>query len=140
MTTDAAGAEIARRRTKSRLGRLALEALAYLRGEIRASEVWLVVIAAAVGAAAGLATIGVGLAAHTLQQTFYGINFDERLSALVKIPHERLIALPIGGALLAGATWLWLKRRPSAPVDPVPTELRVRMGPRGRTVHRVRPQ
>ena len=35
-----------------------LEVLAFVRSEIRASELWLVVIAAGVGAAAGLAQLG----------------------------------------------------------------------------------
>ncbi|MFI4934265.1 MAG: chloride channel protein [Caulobacterales bacterium] len=116
---DVAVERATRRRPRTRLPRLALESLAFLRGEIRASELWLVVIAAAVGAAAGLVTVGIGMAAHGLQQLLYNIDFDDRLSALTKIPPERLIALPIGGAILAVVTWLYVRRRPGAPVDPV---------------------
>jgi CIC family chloride channel protein len=96
-----------------------VEALVFLRGEIRASELWLVVIAAGVGAMAGLATIAIGSAAHGLQQFFYGINFDERLSAAMRIAPERMIALPIGGAILVSAGWLWARGRRGTPVDPV---------------------
>jgi CIC family chloride channel protein len=78
-----------------------------------------VVIAAGVGAAAGLATIAIGMAAHGLQELFYGINFDERLSALVKIDPVRFAALPLGGAVLVTATWLWARGRATTPVDPV---------------------
>jgi CIC family chloride channel protein len=99
--------------------RLALQGLALLRGEIRASELWLVVIAAAVGAGAGLATIAIGMAAHAIQGVFYGLNFDERLSALVRIAPVRMVALPVGGALLAASTWLWARGRRGTPVDPV---------------------
>ena len=106
-------------RHRTRLPRLAVEALVFLRGEIRASELWLVVIAAAVGAAAGLATIAIGATAHGLQQFFYGINFDERLSAATRIAPARLIALPIGGAILVLAGWLWARGRRGTPVDPV---------------------
>jgi CIC family chloride channel protein len=107
------------RRRRSRLPRLALEALVFLRGEIRASELWLVLIAAFVGAAAGLATIAIGMAAHGLQELLYNIDFDERLSALTKIDPWRLIALPIGGATLVMASWLWARTRRAMPVDPV---------------------
>jgi CIC family chloride channel protein len=96
-----------------------VETLVFLRGEIRASELWLVVVAAAVGAAAGLSTIAIGLAAHGLQQFFYNIDFDERLSAAASIAPERLIALPIGGAILVIATWLWVRGKRGTPVDPV---------------------
>ena len=90
-----------------------------MRGEIRASELWLVVIATGVGAAAGIATIAIGMAAHGLQQLFYDINFDERLSAQVRIAPERFIALPIGGAVLTLMAWLWARGRKTTPVDPV---------------------
>jgi CIC family chloride channel protein len=96
-----------------------VEALVFLRGEIRASELWLVVIAAGVGATAGLATIAIGTAAHGLQQLFYGIDFDQRLSATMRIAPERMIALPIGGAILVIAGWLWARGRRATPVDPV---------------------
>jgi CIC family chloride channel protein len=96
-----------------------LEALAFLRGEIRASELWLVVIATGVGAMAGLLTVGIGMAAHGLQELLYNIDFDERLSAATKIAPERLFALPAGGAILVLLTWLWSRRRTSIPVDPV---------------------
>ena len=91
----------------------------FVRGEIRASELWLVVIAALVGAAAGLATITIGVAAHSLQELLYNIDFDERLSALTKIDPWRLVALPLGGAVLVTAGWLWNRSRRTTPVDPV---------------------
>jgi chloride channel protein, CIC family len=104
---------------RQRLPRLALDTLLFLRGEIRASEVWLVVIAALVGAAAGLATIGIGVAAHTLQILLYNIDFDERLSALQRVDPRRLVALPLGGGLLVILTWAWARGRATTPVDPV---------------------
>ena len=102
-----------------RLPRLALQTLIFVRGEIRASELWLVLIAAFVGAAAGLATIAIGVAAHSLQELFYNIDFDERLSASTRIDPWRLVALPLGGAALVLASWLWARTRRAVPVDPV---------------------
>jgi len=96
-----------------------LSLLAFLRSEIRASELWLVVIATAVGAVSGLAALGIGAAAHSMQQFLYGIDFDERLSAVVAIPPARAAILPIGGLILGGVTWIWARRRPQPAVDPV---------------------
>ena len=95
------------------------ELIIFLRGQIRASELWLVVIAAGVGAAAGLGTIAIGYAAHTLQTLLYGIDFDERLSALQRVDPVRLWALPLGGGLLVLFTWAWARGRATTPVDPV---------------------
>jgi CIC family chloride channel protein len=106
-------------RRRTRLPRFLLETLIFLRGEIRASELWLVVIAAFVGAGAGLATIAIGMAAHGLQELFYNIDFDERLSAQTKITPLSLLTLPLGGAVLMLATWLWSRSRRTTPVDPV---------------------
>ncbi|HEY2710669.1 MAG TPA: chloride channel protein [Caulobacteraceae bacterium] len=113
------GAAPTRRRRRGRLSRLAVETLIFLRGEIRASELWLVVIAAIVGAASGLATIAIGMAAHGLQELIYHIDFDERLSAQTRIAPESLVALPIAGAILTLAAWLWSRSRRGTPVDPV---------------------
>jgi len=78
-----------------------------------------VVIAATVGAVAGVATVVIGTAAHGLQELFYNIDFDERLSAATRIAPIRLLALPLGGALLVLASWLWTRSRRASPVDPV---------------------
>jgi len=79
----------------------------------------MVVVSAGVGAAAGVATIAIGMAAHGLQETFYGIDFDERLSAQTHIAPWRMLSLPLGGALLVLATWLWTRGKRAAPIDPV---------------------
>jgi len=79
----------------------------------------MVVIAAAVGAGAGVATMAIGAAAHGIQQVFYGIGADERLSAQTHLAPHRFLALPLGGAIFAMVTWLWSRRRSSRPVDPV---------------------
>ncbi|MBS0410920.1 MAG: chloride channel protein [Proteobacteria bacterium] len=96
-----------------------LSFLAFLRSEIRASELWLVVIATAVGAASGLAALAIGAAAHSMQIFLYGIDFDSRLSAVAAIPPARAAVLPLGGLILGGVTWLWTRRRPQPAVDPV---------------------
>ena len=96
-----------------------LAALAFLRSEIRASELWLVVIATGVGAASGLAALAIAAMAHGIQELLYGIDFDARLSAVAAIPPARAAVLPLGGLVLGAITWLWTRRRPSPAVDPV---------------------
>ncbi|HZZ89798.1 MAG TPA: chloride channel protein [Caulobacteraceae bacterium] len=77
------------------------------------------VIAALIGAAVGLATVGIGMAAHGLQELFYNIDFDERLSASTRIDTWRLSALPLGGAVLVLSGWFWTRIKRATPVDPV---------------------
>ncbi|MHB8529115.1 MAG: chloride channel protein [Caulobacteraceae bacterium] len=116
---SAAGSLIQALRTRPTSKRLLLGLLAYLRSEIRAREVWLVMIAALVGAGAGLLTLAVSSLAHLLQTLLYGIDFRDRLSALYRLPLSGVIVLPLGGLLLGAVTWLWVRRRPKTPVDPV---------------------
>ncbi len=93
--------------------------LGWLRAQIRSSELWLVFVAAAVGAlAAGLA-IGLGVIAHAIQELLFGIEPEVRLSVAPPISLLRLLAIPVGGLILSGLTLLWTRRRPTPPVDPV---------------------
>jgi CIC family chloride channel protein len=106
-------------RRRPRLGRPLIGMLAFLRSEIRASELWLVLIAAAIGAVAGLLTLAVAACAHVLQRALYGLDLDERLSAITSLPLPRLLVLPLGGIALGLVTWLWMRRREGTLVDPV---------------------
>ena len=119
MTEQAEPAAPPQTRRRQTLPRPVLGALAWVRGAIRASELWMVGVAVLVGAAAGLAAIGVGAFAHGLQFLLYGIDFDQRLSAVASVSPVRLLALPAGGLLLGLITWLWVRRRPGPAVDPV---------------------
>jgi chloride channel protein, CIC family len=98
-------------------GRLGV--LAFLRRRIRASELWLLAIAAGIGALAGVATAAVSASAHGLQIALYGLDPGERLSSLTALPASRLVVLPAGGLLFGLVTWLWVSRRPKPAVDPV---------------------
>jgi CIC family chloride channel protein len=93
--------------------------LAWLRAQIRSSELWLVFIAACVGALAGGLAIGMGVIAHTLQVLMFGIEPEVRLSVAPPIAPLRLLAIPLGGLILGVGGWLWTRRRPTPPVDPV---------------------
>ena len=103
----------------SRARRLVVFALLYLRGRIRASELWLVVIAAGVGAVAGLATLTTSFLARRFQIALYGLSHTERLSSAHNLSPWTLLALPAGGLLLGVLTRLWMRRRPRPIVDAV---------------------
>ena len=94
-------------------------ALAWLRAQIRSSELWLVFVAVLIGAAAGGLAIAQGAISHAIQVLLFGIEPEVRLSAAPPIAPIRLIALPVGGLILGGVTWAWTRRRPKPPVDPV---------------------
>ena len=103
--------------TRSR--RLWVRVIVFLRGRIRASEFWLALICAGVGAIAGLAAVGTSTAARLFQALLYGISPARRLSTLAVLPIERLPVLPLGGLLLGLITLWWARRRPGVIVDPV---------------------
>ena len=86
---------------------------------IRSSELSLVLLAALVGAGAGAMAVGLGWAAHALQVALFGIEPEVRLSAAARVAPARLIAVPIGGLVLALVGMAWTRRRPKPPVDPV---------------------
>ncbi len=112
-------ASLDRRRSTSRLRRLAVLGLLSLRGRIRASELWLVVIATALGAVAGVAALTVSLGARHLQILVYGLDLNTRLSAISHLDPTLLVILPVGGLLVGLMSWQWAKRRPNPIVDPV---------------------
>ncbi len=93
--------------------------LAWIRAQIRSSELWLVLIALLVGAAAGAMAITMGVIAHAMQVVLFGIEPEVRLSVAPPIAPWRLLAIPIGGLVLGGLTLLWSRRRPAPVVDPV---------------------
>jgi CIC family chloride channel protein len=93
--------------------------LGWLRARIRSSELWLVFIAAGVGAGAGGLDFVQGQVAHALQVLLFGIEPEVRLSAAPPISVLRLLAIPVGGLVLGLITLLWTRRRPAPPVDPV---------------------
>ena len=91
----------------------------WLRGQIRGSALALIVVAALVGAASGLATLTISAAARMLQGLLYGLSHNERLSAVPRMSVWELPILPLGGLLLGLMTLAWARRRPRPIVDPV---------------------
>src|SRR5947209_8949013 len=93
--------------TPTRARRLVVLALLSLRGRIRASELWLVVIATLLGGAAGFAAVLVSGGAREMQRLLYGLDIEQRLSALSSLAPGDLLYLPIGGLVVGLMTWGW---------------------------------
>ncbi len=98
--------------------RPAVRAAVWLRREIQSSQVWFIVLAALVGLGAGTLSALVGHISHAMQVMLYGFSPDLRLSGLLKIDPWRLLALPVGGAVL-GVIRFMFPRRSRAPIDAV---------------------
>ena len=72
----------------------------------RSSEAVFILIAIAIGAAAGLLTILIGAVARTLQHHLFHLAPQTRLSELTSIHGPILLVLPLGGAALSLFTYL----------------------------------
>ena len=90
-----------------------------LRALVRADELWLVLLAAMVGIAAGLAVVAMNEATQLAHVVLYGLQIGERLSAQASIAPLRAF-IPATGGLLMGLSLLALARwRPRRAVDPI---------------------
>ncbi len=90
-----------------------------LRRRLRQSEATFILLAVIVGSIGGGLSVALGAAAHALQHLLFALPGDMRLSAVPHLAPIRLLALPLGGALL-GVLQLALERwRRRTPVDVV---------------------
>ena len=91
-----------------------------LRALVRASEPGLIVLAAAVGCAAGALVTGMAALAQLMHEVLFGLPAGQRLSGATGIPAATLMIVPtlggvvLGLVLLVGARY---RKRPS--VDPI---------------------
>lgn len=82
-----------------------------LRRRIRSNSLLFLLLAVGVGAAASLAAIAIGQTARGMQRALFGLAVGEHLSAASHIAPLRLLALPVGGALLGCTLWLLRRRK-----------------------------
>ncbi|HVY56392.1 MAG TPA: chloride channel protein [Xanthobacteraceae bacterium] len=91
-----------------------------LRAFVRARETSVVVLAALVGALAGLVVAGMGIGVDLLHQLFFGLGPGERLSARFALPPEFAFFVPFAGGLAFGlVTALVVRQRPTREIDPI---------------------
>jgi CIC family chloride channel protein len=93
--------------------------LGALRRRLRTSELWLILLSVAVGAAAGLLAVFQGRIAHAMQSVLYGIGGGDHLSAVTAISPARALWLAAGGLALGLFTWAVSRRRSTGLVDVV---------------------
>jgi CIC family chloride channel protein len=98
---------------------LPFEAPRRLRAFVRAREISIIVIAAAVGVLAGFGVVAMGAAVNFLHAALFGLESGQRLSAITAIEPLRALVPAAGGLLLGLLFYLLTRWRPEAPVDPI---------------------
>lgn len=120
----AAGAELRAGDLWYRAGRPITEVVAQvpqtLRALVRADEIWLVVLAAFVGAIAGLIVVGMHETAELMHRVLFRLDRGEDLSAMARINPWLAVAVPtVGGLVLGAAAWALARWLPRRTVDPI---------------------
>jgi CIC family chloride channel protein len=88
----------------------AVRATNWLRRQVRTNSLWFLALSMLVGIGAGASAIALGQLARGTQRLLFGLAQGEHLSAASQIEPWRLVALPVGGALLGLVLW-FLRRR-----------------------------
>ncbi len=107
------------RRRRKPLGAV-LHAPRTLRALVRTDEAWLVVLAAVVGAIAGVVVYLMTAAAQFAHVLLFEIDMDQHLSAVPQLDWRRALLVPLLGGLAVGVfglltAWLWPRRA----IDPI---------------------
>ena len=97
-------------RVRRSLGFWIAHAPATARALVRADEMWLAVLAAFVGAFAGLCVLAMSGITQLMHQALYGIGSHERLSAQVEVSVASAILVPTLGGLVLGLSGLAIAR------------------------------
>ncbi|MBV9655580.1 MAG: chloride channel protein [Acetobacteraceae bacterium] len=92
-----------------------------LRALVRADEIWLVALAAVVGAVAGFAVAAMTLVTQHIHELLFGLLPGQRLSGMVEINAVRAVLVPSAGGLGLGLLGLaiirWWPRRAVDPIE-----------------------
>jgi CIC family chloride channel protein len=91
-----------------------------LRAIVRARESSLIVLAALVGAVAGLVVAGMGIGVDILHEVFFNLQPGERLSGRLVLDPWLAVLVPLLGGILFGIASEVIRRwRPDREVDPI---------------------
>jgi CIC family chloride channel protein len=108
------------RSRRQQWGEWVLHAPQTLRALVRADEIWLTVLAAAIGICAGIVVVVMNGTIELMHETLFAIPEGSRLSSASEIAIPRLMLVPMLGGLLMGLGGLVLARwRPRRAVDPI---------------------
>ncbi len=91
-----------------------------IRALVRAREYGLIVIAAVIGALAGLVVAAMAFGVSLLHALLFGVRLGERLSALSKLDPLSALAIPMFGGMIFGlALFVLVRWRPGREIDPI---------------------
>ena len=108
------------RRSRWRLDQFVTHAPQTLRALVRADEIWLVVLAAAVGLGAGLIVVGMAETAQLMHRVLFRLASGEYLSSAARIDPMLALTVPaVGGLVLGVAGWALNRHQPRRTVDPI---------------------
>ncbi len=104
------GGQTTVKRPRRALGSAVAHAPQVLRALVRADEVWLLVVAAGIGVAAGISVWLINGAAQLFHENLFGIGPHERLSAMAHLSPIATVAVPCLGGLALGLITLGIGR------------------------------
>ena len=105
---------------RRQFGRWVLHVPQALRALVRADEIWLVGLAAAVGVAAGLCVTGMNLATQYAHHLLFDLPAAQRLSSAVWLDPVRSVLVPSLGGLGVGALgWAIARWHSGRAIDPI---------------------
>jgi chloride channel protein, CIC family len=116
------GADGAQLRTRCSLGKslTEFEVPHRLRAFVRAREFSLILLAAVVGALAGIVVTLMGSGVDLLHSLFFGLPLGQRLSALVSLDPVLAMLVPTLGGVVLGIAYTFIAAwRPAREVDPI---------------------
>lgn len=91
-----------------------------LRTLVRIDDVWLVLVAAVVGVAAGLGVVAINAISLTMHYNLFALPAGEDLSESPSLTPLRAIAVPVLGGLVLGlVSWLFTRLWPRKMIDPI---------------------
>ncbi len=107
-------------RRKGSVGAWILHAPQTLRALVRTDEIWLVMLAAAVGIASGIGVVAINDSSLFMHRELFAVPGVGRISGLEAIDPLRAVLVPTLGGLLLGLIGLAISRRwKHRPVDPI---------------------
>ncbi len=107
-------------RPKRKLRAAFAQAPATLRALVRADEIWLVALAAAVGGVAGVIVVGMSAIAQEMHRLLFTLAPGEFLSSQYQVDVLRALLVPtLGGLVLGGAGILAVRWGSRRTVDPI---------------------